>query len=140
MDLYLYLNSKDSLRLFEDNSPTEFRIQFPRPLTLEGHWTCALIEVALDCDFNPRSSRLYLCCDFLQESYVRNALLPVLRNIEVNTRYGKIKTEQYSVPLYVPVNRTYLHTAKLRLLDENLDPVTFSKNNFHCVLHLKWVP
>ena len=142
MDTYLYLCSKDSIDLFEENDPSECWIQLPRPVTLDGHWTCALIDVALDCDFKPRSSRLYLCCDFLKESYVRNTSLPVLRNIEVNTRYKKLKTESYPVPLYVPVKTTHLHTLKLRLLDENLDPVTFNSNDFHCVLHLKqtWDP
>ena len=142
MDTYLYLSSRDSIDLFEENDPSECFIQLPRPFSLDGHWTCALIDVTLDCNFKPSSSRLYLCCDFLRESYVRNTSLPVLRNIEVNTRYKKLKTESYSAPLYVPVKTTQLRTLKLRLLDQNLDPVTFSSNDFHCVLHLKraWAP
>ena len=141
-NFYLYLDSRDSLALYPKNSPSEYRIQLPKPYVLEGHWSCGLIDVTLDCDFTPRSTRLYLCCDFVDESYVKNTLIPVLRNIEVNTRYKKLKTEVYSHPLYIPVTATHLQTLKLYLLDDQLKPVIFKDNDFHCVLHLKqtWAP
>jgi len=141
-DLYLYLHSRDSLALYQKNSPSECWIQLPKQYTLEGHWSCALVDVALDCDFTPRSTRLYLCCDFVEDSCVKETSLPVLRNIEVNARYKKLKTEVYLHPLYIPVKATYLHTVRLYLVDEHLKPVVFKDNELHCVLHLKqtWVP
>ena len=141
-DLYLYLHSRDSLELYPKNSPTECWIQLPKRYTLEGQWSCALIDLSLDCDFSPRRNRLYLCCDFVEDSYVRGTSLPVLRNIEVNVRYKKLKTEQFSHPLFIPVKVPHLHTLKLYLLDSQLHPVNFKENDLHCVLHLKqtWVP
>ena len=141
-DLYLYLHSRDSLALHPRNSPSECWIQLPKLYTLEGHWSCALIDVALQCDFTPRSTQLYLCCDFVQESYVKETSLPVLRNIEVNVRYKKLKTEIYHHPAYVPVKVSQLQTVRLYLVNEHLKPVSFNDNDLHCVLHLKqtWVP
>lgn len=139
---YLYLHSSDSLTLYPNNSPSECWIQLPKHYNLDGQWECALVDISLDCKFNPRSLRLYLCCDFVEESCVKDKLYPVLRNIEVNARYNKIKTELYSKPIYIPVNEKQLHTLRLYLVDSNLKPVEFTENDLHCVLHLRqiWAP
>lgn len=141
-DFYLYLSSRDSLDIRKNNNPTDLYIQFPKSYTLEGRWSCALTEVTLTCDFTPRSKRLYICCDIVEESYVRDTLFPVLRNIEIQTRYKKLKTEEFVNPVYVPVKVKNLSTIRLYLLDEHLNPVQFQSSDLHCVLHLKkkWVP
>ena len=95
-DLYLYLHSRDSLQLHKNNNPSECWIQLPKLYSLEGRWECGLIDISLDCDFVPKSSRLYLCSDFVEESYVRETSLPVLRHIEVTGRYKKVKYESYT--------------------------------------------
>ena len=138
----LYLSSRDSMHLYQQNTPSECQIQLPKSYQLEGSWTCALIDLSLECDFSPRSKRLYLCCDLVEESYVRDTLAPVLRNIEVNSRYKKLKTELFTLPLYVPIKTRHLHSLKLEILDENLKPVVFKTNDLHCVIHFKqtWVP
>lgn len=134
---YLYLRSSDSLNLYPKNSPRECRIQLPKRYDLDGQWECALVEITLDCDFTPQSNRLYLCCSFVEDSYVKGTLFPVLRNIEVNVRYKKLKTEIFPHPIYIPVKAKQLHTVQLYLLDINLNPVAFKENDLHCVLHLK---
>jgi len=141
-DLYLYLHSRDSLQLHKNNNPSECWIQLPKLYSLEGRWECGLIDISLDCDFVPKSSRLYLCGDFVEESYVRETSLPVLRHIEVTSRYKKVKYEAYTHPIYVPVKTVQLRTLRLRIVDENLKPVVFNTNDLHCVLHLKqtWAP
>ena len=136
-NLYLYLNSQDSIRLYNTNSPSECRIQLPKSYILEGSWSCALVDISLDCHFSPKSNRLYLCCDFVEDSYVKESLLPVLRNVEINNRYRKLKTELYTYPLYVPLKTSNLHTVRIYLLDETLQPVEFTTNQLQCVLHLK---
>ena len=69
-EFYLFLSSRDSI--YRKNG---FWIEFPKPYLLEGNWTCALTEITLTCDFKPRSQRIYLCSDIVQESYVHNALI-----------------------------------------------------------------
>lgn len=136
---YLFLHSTDSLDLFPDNTPSGWRVQLPKPYDLQGHWECALIDVSLDCNFAPRSSRLYLCCDFIEDSYVRGRSLPVLKNIELKGGESEVKREFYSNPIYVSVKRAQLRGLRFHILDANLDPVVFNSNDLHCVLHFRWV-
>ena len=89
-EFYLFLSSRDSV--YHKNG---FWIEFPKPYLLEGNWTCALTEITLTCDFKPRSPRIYLCSDIVQESYVHNALIEIVRNVEIGTRYKKVKSESY---------------------------------------------
>ena len=136
-DFYLYLNSQDSFDIRKNNDPSEFLIQLPKSYTLEGSWTCAVTEVSLTCDFKPRSQRLYLCGDFVQESYVRDSLLPVLRNFEIETRYKKLKHKEFVNLVRVPLTVTHLNSLRLYLKDEHLKPVQFNSKDLHCVLHFK---
>ena len=136
-DFYVYLSSKDSLDLRKNNNPSDFWIQFNKTYTLDGHWVCALKQVTLTCNFTSRAKRLYLCCDIVKESYVRNRTVPVLRNIEIENRYKKIKTDTFEDDIYLPVNVSHLSSIRLFILDEELQPVTFDTNDLHCVLHFK---
>ena len=116
---------------------SEFWIQFPKRYILEGKWMCGLINITLDCDFKPRSSRLYLCSDIVEESYVRGSLIELLRNIEIGPRYKKTKSESYVRPIYVSVKVSTLDSIRIELKDENLNSVDFNSNDLHCVLHFK---
>jgi hypothetical protein len=141
-DTYLYLNSQDSIDIRKKNSPSDFWIQFPKVFSFEGDWVCGLREISFTCDFTPKTSRLYLCCDIVEESYVRGTLLPVLRNLEVQSHYQKLKFEDFTSPLYIRIKAVNLNTIRLYMVDEYLNPLEFKSNDLHCVLHLrkKWVP
>ena len=131
-EFYLFLSSRDSV--YRKNG---FWIEFPKPYLLEGHWTCALTEITLTCDFKPRSQRIYLCSDIVQESYVHSALIELVRNVEIGTRYKKVKSESYTKPIYVPVKVSTLDRIRLEFKDENLQPLELNSNDLHCVLHFK---
>lgn len=134
-DFYLYLSSQDSLDVRKNNNPSDFWIQFPKTYSLEGQWVCALKQISFTCDFKPKSRRLYLCCNIVEESYVRNTLFPVLRNIEIENKSRKYKSESFEEGIYIPVNVTNLATIRVSLLDADLHPVQFESNDLHCVLH-----
>ena len=136
-EFYLYLSSWDSLKIRKNNNPSDCYVQLPKSYILEGRWLCALTESTLTCDFTPRSKRLYLCSDIVEESYVREALLPVIRNIEIETRYKKLKSDKYHHPVYLPVRINHLSAVRLYMIDENLNQVDFKTNDLHCVLHFK---
>ena len=136
-NFYLYLSSQDSLDVRKNNNPSEFLIQLPKSYTLDGNWTCAVTEITLTCDFSPRSKRLYLCCDIVEETCVRGTLLPVLRSFEIETKYKRQKYKEFKVPAYLPVTITHLNSLRFYVKDENLNTVEFNTNDLHCVLHLK---
>ena len=136
-DFYLYLSSQDSLDVRKNNSPSDFWIQLPKTYSLEGQWVCALKQISFTCDFKPKSRRLYLCFNIVEESYVRNTLFPVLRNIEIENKSRKYKSETFEEGIYLPVNVTNLTTIRVSLLDADLHLVQFESNNLYCVLHFK---
>ena len=93
--------------------------------------------ITLTCDFKPRSQRIYLCSDIVEESYVHNALIEIVRNVEIGTRCKKVKSESYTKPIYVPVKVSTLDRIRLVFKDENLQPLELNSNDLHCVLHFK---
>ena len=94
-DFYLYLRSQDSLDVRKNNSSSDFWIQLPKTYSLEGQWVCTSKQLSFICDFKPKSKRLYLCCNIVEESYVRNTLFPMLRNIEIENKFKKYKSETF---------------------------------------------
>ena len=131
-EFYLFLSSRASV--YRKNG---FWIEFPKSYLLEGNWTCALTIITLTCDLKPRSSRFYLCSYIVQESYVRDSFIQILKNIEVGTRYKKVKPESYPKPIYVPVKVSTLDRIRLEFKDKNLQPLELDSNDLHCVLHFK---
>lgn len=140
-DIYFFISSQDSVDLNSNNDPSDFWIQLPKPYLLEGDWVCSLKEISLTLDFKPKSARLYLCCDLVEDSYVFNTLLPVLSNVEVQSRYKKFKATEYTHPAYIKVKSKNFQRIRLYLLDQELKPVQFTSNDLHCVIHLmkRWV-
>ena len=136
-DHYLFLSSQDSIDVRKNNDPSEFYIELPKPYALQGYWDCGLTEISFTTKFTPRSKRLYLCCDLVEESYVNDTLRPILRNVEVQSRYGKLKSIEFVRPLYVKIRSQHFQKVRLYLLDESLLPVQFETNDLHCVLHLR---
>ena len=73
----------------------------------------------------------------VQESYVHNALIELVRKVDIGTRYKKVKSESYPKPIYVPVKVSTLDRVRLEFKDENLQPLELNSNDLHCVLHFK---
>ena len=134
---YLFLSCQDSLDEHTNNNTSDFRIQLPKTYSLEGQWLCALKQVSFASDFKPKTRRLYLCSDIVEESYVRNTSAPVVRNIEIYNKSKKYLTENFEVDTYLPVNVTHMTSVRLYLRDSDLKPVQFDFNDLHCVLHFK---
>ena len=61
------------------------------------------------------------------------------KNIEIGTRYKKVKSKSYPRPIYVPVKVTTLSSIRIELKDKNLNPVVFTLYDLHCVLHFRLV-
>lgn len=136
-DFHLFISSTDSVDVRKNNDPSEFWIQFPKAYALEGDWECAIKEISVTLDFKPRSKRLYLCSDLVDESYVKNSLRPILGNIEVQNRYKKLKSVEYLQPIYVKLRTNHFQSIRVYLIDENLRPILFESNDLHCILHLR---
>ena len=67
----IYLGSSDSQNVHPANSNTDFIIDFPTQLLLDGEWEMALLEI--------NRKNVYGFCDWCMESIMHEYLLPVLR-------------------------------------------------------------
>ena len=84
METYLYLSSKDSLLYYPNNEAGNFIVVLPKTFHLDEKWECALLELRL-----PQSvpiNYLFVCADFIEDSYVRNQFFPVLTGIPGGTK------------------------------------------------------
>ena len=73
---YVFANSEDSLNMFNDNVGGRFRVYFPNPYVLDGTWECGLLEATLVPKLTTPTRRIYVCCDFVDNSYVRDSCIP----------------------------------------------------------------
>ena len=87
----MFANSEDSLNIFNDNAGGRFRVYFPNPYVLDGTWACALLEVMFVPKLTTPTRRIYVCFDFVDNSYVRDSYIPgrapkyEIRNLLVKT-------------------------------------------------------
>ena len=81
-ELYLYLYCGDSLSTHVKNEAGDFVVDLPKTYLLERRWKCALTELSLQPQKERRTERIYLCSDLVQDSYLKNTFLPVLRTVD----------------------------------------------------------
>ena len=124
MEFYLYLNPSGSSHTLSDSvvvDPPELR-------NLKGSWECALVELSMECNFTPKSDRLYLCGDFLDVSFVNQDRIQLLRNIEVRGKYKIYLTERYLDRIYVPEIPGSKSYIRFTMVDAELQQVDFTTN------------
>lgn len=67
-------------------------------------WECALLEMNIRLSKVNAVSRVYVCCDIVEDSYARNNMLPILRACEVTIEVNDIK-ESYNPPFYFDISK-----------------------------------
>ena len=100
-EFYLYLYCGDSLSTHVNNHAGDFVVDLPKTYLLEGRWDCALTELTLHPQTKQRAKRLYLCSDLVQDSYLKNTFLPVLRSVD-QTQEGTLDLE-FGRPYYTRI-------------------------------------
>ena len=135
--IFLFVSSKDCKTIFPGNNPAGFTVQLPRLLNLKGNWICALTEIYLDNKIVGTPKQVTVSTDLIEESYIRDTQLPVLRRIPVET--NKDIEFTFSNPYYLKVVQNQVHRIHLNLRDRDLQPIQFSSGELSCVLHLKHI-
>ena len=130
---YIFCKSGDSKTLFPDNTPWSFTIQLPEIVKLDGAWRCSLVD--FHC-FPTGDKNLYILCDIIEESFVKDTRLPVLQHIFEDEKQQAL-SKCYDAILTFSINKTTLHTISFKLIDANslklanLNPDLDSR----CILH-----
>ena len=138
MEHYLFVSSEDNN--FPGNTPEDFTVVLPKMYDLKGRWECALLEISLHM---PYHERLHVCCDIIEDSYVKGSSFPILRTLPVvepngaylgdDTFYGHLTFDR---PYFFPLRRKNLERVQLFIRGKNLQPLKLEKP-VYCVLLLK---
>ncbi len=99
----LYLSSDDCLVIHPNNVQSDFTIELPKPLQLEGQWNVELLHFRADLKAQKNEGaspqrNLYIFSSICEESYVLDNYMPVLGHIPldgVNTKAKKSESLFY---------------------------------------------
>ena len=134
---YMFLSSQDSLEYFPENKAHRFGIKLPGVMHLEGRWKCALTELVYFPQFTgERPKELYVCCDLVQDSYVADSMLPVMRKVAVPTAISTKTSLTFPQNYYFPVSRKEIQYINLFVKDHGLKDPSFAQEPLSCTLHL----
>lgn len=128
------------LKLTESPSVTSF----PSPLEREGFMVKVVeMEGKINHSINERkNSDLFLCCDFCEESYVGNVLMPVLRKIKRDNEGNILNNLHQSI--WVKIMRPTITRISLFICDDKGQRLSFPNEQLKCTLVFvptenKWV-
>lgn len=79
MIVYLFLNSNDFISFYLLNNLDDFIVIFLKLYVLDGCWECVFLEMNIELINDIVLFCVYLCCDIVEDSYVRNNMLFILR-------------------------------------------------------------
>lgn len=137
-DFYLHLYCGDSLVTHVNNHAGDFIVDLPRSYRLQGQWECALTEMTFVSQFERMTHRVYVCCDLVDQSYVKETSLPLLRSIDIDAdeKVDLIFNPAY----YLKINRQDLNRIQIFIRDDALNPCRFKIERLYCTIHFrrKW--
>ena len=130
--MYLFLDSRDFSRAdFPSNSVWDFIVPFNEGLSAK---TCSLVDIGVTSGKNGtakfyRNQPLYVFCDIVEPSYVRERFLPLLKIV--------YKPGPVVKPYTMPVTHENITRIRLYILDSQLKTPSFEPESLHCTLLLK---
>ena len=129
---YIFANSKDSTSYFPNNDAVDFSLQLPETIHLKGVWTCSLRNIR--CTTTPNTD-LYVFCDAVEESYVRNTKLPILQMVH-SEEDGNIVCH-FDGSICMKVTRTELNTLRIYIKTFTQHKPSFISEPLTCTLHFQ---
>ena len=131
----VFVNSEDSLNIFNDNAGGRFRVYFPNPYVLDRTWECALLEVTFVPMLTAPTRRIYVCCDFVDNSYVRDTYIPVLQSLSVLSE--GVTDVTFENPIYYQVRGGIGQHIEISMRDDNLEIWHFKDDHVFCLAHFR---
>jgi len=132
-DYYFYLSSDDYKRSgFRDtNSPHDFIIDLKDTITLpDDEYECSLIDYAVIKSPGGKNMYMYVFCDLVRESYVKEQYLPILKQIDLR-RKDSITCN------YVKMNVNQFNKIRIYIRDRNMTIRSLGISVFTCTLHVR---
>ena len=104
-------------------------IEFPLPLEVEG-FGCGVIELSGRVE-SPKED-IFLCCDICEESFSRESMIPILRNIK--RKANGLITNEINHMIWLRVMRPHISSIRLYIANKSGDIITLPKNYLKCTL------
>ena len=139
-DIYLFLSSDDSANLYPDNNAYSFTVQLPEIIQMTGRWTCCLVYFL--CNLTADVSSVYILCDAINDSYVKDAKLPVLQYVHAKTQDSLSFEICNGSEIELKVNKSTLHTISIHIRDADTFKVITNANELKptkCIIRLRKV-
>ena len=130
-DFYIYGYSKHSKDIYPNNRGEDFTIHLPHPLQLEGEWECGLVQFEY---VTSSDTPYYVCCDIVNESYVGDYKLPVLRRVRTT---GRKPSTQFNSVNYVSLKSHDFDSIRVYLRNWRNAPALRVRAGTHCTLHFR---
>ena len=131
---FIYASPQDSQALYPTNRFTDFVVELPETLYLDGDWEIGLLEVVYNRNVHnevrcPKGPSILWFCDVCEESFVRGHQLPILRKLERPGTFNPV--------IYRRIKASATKRLRLYMTDYDLNAITLGSWNFKCVLHLR---
>ena len=124
MSVRMVLKSTHSPKIHAGNTPYDFRVQLPRPLSLPGYWSVSLTEFTLKLSKSipaDKGPALYVCSDLCDDTVVGERELPLLRRA-----YTRKSTNiTYKNPYEVPLRVGHFGDVHVNIRDDDNEPASF---------------
>ena len=137
-DIYFFLSSTDSANIYPQNNPYAFTVQLPEIVQLSDNWSCCLVYFL--CHLREDTSSIYVLCDAISDSYVKDTKLPVLQYIHSKTQDSLIFEICNGSEIELKVNKTALHTISIHIRDaDTFKPISGDSESTitKCILRLR---
>ena len=85
------------------------------------------------------TNRLYCYSDIMDYELVGDALVPLLRGIEVSGEHGEIVHIAFDKPYYKRVSRSIIPSIEIQINSETGEEVNFTSGQVDCTLHFRRV-
>lgn len=111
-------------------------INLPQSIEMQD-MGCALFEVKGNIPLAMTVEPLFLCADFVQDSFVGSNSFGVLRRLDGDPQNrGKINAT-FDTLLWIPCKNNQLDELRLHISDETGHPLSFDNCDFNCTLLFK---
>ena len=119
--------------VYENMTCFEKVITLPKTLEMQD-MGCALFEVKGKIPLAMTVAPLYLCADFVEDSFVGSNSFGVLRRLDADLQQGGNIDHKFDTLLWIPCKNNQLNELRLYISDDSGHPLSFNNCQFLCTL------
>jgi hypothetical protein len=136
---YLHFNCNDCNSIFPNNDPADFHIKLPKPLSLNGEWECALLNISFWPEFNSsiKPKEMYLCSDIVVNSYAMGNLYPILKRVPISENLITKVNLSYAQLDFLPITQSILQSVHMYIIDNSGSTPSFTVKDLYCTLLIR---